>query len=123
MGPAQGGQLGISTRGQADFLYRLYAGQIPPVKPATAQAMQAVMVDETRGNATLSGKGGDCATLSDSSRVVAWYVGRLKSGANDWTFATSLEGDSKKSLPGIEMAHRVKSAFAQAGLWPRASAE
>ena len=122
MGPSQGGQLGISTYEQAAFLHRLYAGQLP-VKPASAQAVQQVMVDETRAAATISGKGGDCATLSDSSRIVAWYVGRLTSGAHDWTFAASLEGDSKNALPGIELAHRVKSAFSQAGLWPAASSE
>ena len=122
MGPSQGGQLGISTREQAEFLHRLYAGGLP-VKPASAQTVQQVMVDETRGRAVISGKGGDCATLSDSSREVGWYVGRLVSGAHDWTFAASLEGDSKNALPGIELEHRVKSAFAQAGLWPAASAE
>jgi beta-lactamase class D len=119
MGPSQGGQLGISTSEQADFLHRLYAGQLP-VKPSSAQAVEQAMTAETRGAATISGKGGQCATLSDSSREVAWYVGRLVSGAHDWTFAASLEGDSKDSLPGIELEHRVKSAFAQAGLWPQA---
>ena len=122
MGPAQGGQLGISTLEQASFLHRLYAGRLP-VKPASAAAVQAVMVQETRGAATISGKGGDCATLSDSSRMVSWYVGRLQSGAHDWTFAASMEGDSKNSLPGFELAHRVKSAFTQAGLLPAAPAE
>jgi len=122
MGPSQGGQLGISTAEQADFLHRLYAGKLQ-VKPSSAQAVEQVMADETRGDAAISGKGGDCATLSDSSREVAWYVGRLKSGAHDWTFAASLEGDSKNALPGIELGHRVKTAFARAGLWPQASAE
>jgi len=122
MGPSQGGQLGISTHEQADFLHRLYADRLP-VKPANALAVRLAMVDETRGGATISGKGGDCATLSDSSRMVGWYVGRLTSGAHDWTFAASLEGDSKNALPGLELAHRVKSAFAQAGLWPAASSE
>jgi beta-lactamase class D len=126
MGPSQGGQLGISTRQQAEFLHRLYAGKLP-VKPASAQAVERVMFEEHRANNTpggtadISGKAGDCATLSDSSREVAWYVGRLRSGAHDWTFAASLEGDSKNALPGIELEHRVKTAFAQAGLWPQAS--
>ena len=122
MGPAQGGQLGISTRQQAEFVRRLYAGRLP-VKPGSAHAVEAVMVDETRGGATISGKGGDCATLSDSSRMVSWYVGRLTSGGHDWSFAASLEGDSKNSLPGIELEHRVKTAFARAGLWPAESSE
>jgi beta-lactamase class D len=120
MGPAHGGQVGISTREQAGFLHRLYAGELP-VKPDAAKAVEQAMVDETRGDATISGKGGDCATLSDSSEEVAWYVGRLTSGQHDWTFAASLVGESKNSLPGMELEHRVKSAFAQAGLWPQAS--
>ena len=120
MGPAGGGQLGVSTKDQADFLRRLYAAQLP-VKPQSAAAVERVMIDETRAGATISGKGGNCATLSDSSREVAWYVGRLTSGAHDWTFAASLEGDSKNAMPGMELQHRVKAAFAQAGLWPAAS--
>ena len=120
MGPSQGGQLGISTRQQAEFLHRLYAGKLP-VKLASAQAVEQLMPVETRGPATISGKGGDCATLSDSSRNVAWYVGHLTSGPHDWTFAVSLEGDSKNAIPGIELEHRVKSAFTQAGLLPPAS--
>ena len=120
MGPSQGGQLGLSTRDQADFLHRLYAGKLP-VKPASAAVVEQAMQGETRGDAVISGKGGDCATLSDSSRQVGWYVGRLKSGSHDWVFAASLEGDSKNAMPGIELEHRVKSAFAQGGLWPAAS--
>ena len=78
------------------------------------------MPSETRGASALAGLGGDCATLSDSSREVAWYIGRLKTDRHDWVFAASLEGDSKNYLPGLELEHRVKSAFAQAGLWPAA---
>lgn len=122
MGPSEGGQLGISTREQAQFLHRLYAGALP-VKPSSAAVVEQAMVDETRGGATISGKGGDCGTLSDSSRQVAWYVGRLKSAQHDWTFAASMESDAKNSLPGIELEHRAKSAFAQAGLWPAANSE
>jgi beta-lactamase class D len=119
MGPSQGGQLGISTRQQAEFLHRLYAGKLP-VKASSAQAVEQMMAaaGEARGRARISGKGGDCATLSDSSRQVAWYVGRLTNGAHDWTFAASLEGDSNNAPPGIELEHRVKSAFTQAGLLP-----
>ena len=120
MGPSQGGQLGISTRQQAEFLHRLYAGQLP-VKASSAQTVEQMMAatGETRGQASISGKGGDCATLSDSSRQVAWYVGRLTNGAHDWSFAASLEGDSNNAPPGIELEHRVKSAFTQAGLLPQ----
>jgi len=34
-----------------------------------------------------------------------------------------MESDAKNSLPGIELEHRAKSAFAQAGLWPAANSE
>ena len=120
MGPSQGGQLGVSTLEQADFLRRLYARKLP-VRAASAEAVRNLMVDETRGGSTISGKGGDCATLSDSSRIVTWYVGRLADGVHDWTFAVSLEGDSKNAMPGIEFGRRVKSAFTQAGLLPAPS--
>lgn len=120
MGPAHGGQLGISTREQAQFLHRLYAGQLP-VKPASAEAVEQVMTDETRGDATISGKAGACSSLSDDSRHVAWYVGRLKTPKHDWVFAASLEGETKNALPGVELQSRVKSAFAQAGMWPSGS--
>ncbi len=120
MGPAQGGQLGISTREQAQFLHRLFAGKLP-VKPESAQAVEQVMVDETRGQSTISGKAGACSTLSDGSRNVTWYVGRLNTPKHDWVFAASLEGETKNALPGVELAHRVKFAFAQAGMWPSGS--
>ena len=119
-GPSQGGQLGISTRGQAGFLHRLYAGQLQ-VKPASAAAVQQVMADETRGASAMSGKAGSCATLSDGSRQVAWSVGRLKTPQHDWVFAASMEGETKNALPGVELQTRVKSAFAQAGMWPAGS--
>ena len=120
MGPSQGGQLGISTKEQADFLHRLYAGKLL-VKAASAKAVQDVIAAETRGGSTISGKGGDCPTISDSSRIVTWYVGRLTSGAHDWTFAASLEGDSNRAMPGMEFGRRVTSAFTQAGLLPAAA--
>lgn len=120
MGPAHGGQLGISTRGQTQFLRRLYAGQLP-AQPQNALAVKRAIVDETRGQSTISGRTGACSTLSDGSRHVAWYVGRLETPKHDWVFAASLEGETKNAMPGMELAHRVKFAFSQAGMWPSGS--
>ena len=76
------------------------------------------MVDETRGPATISGKGGSCATLADGSRSVGWWVGRLKTDKHDWVFAASLEDKTENAPPGMEIEARVKDAFAKAGMWP-----
>ncbi len=119
MGPSVGGQLGLSTRQQAQFLHRFYAGKLP-VKPESLQAVEAIMVDEIRGGSTMSGKTGSCASVADRSRQVGWWVGRLKSAKTDYVFAASVDGESENSLPGIEVQDRVKTAFAEAGLWPAA---
>ena len=116
-GPAQGGELGISTRDHVQFLHRLYAGRLP-VAPASAQAVEDVMVDEIRGPATISGKTGSCATLADGSRSASWWVGRLKTATNDWVFAASLTDKTENAPPGIEVEARIKDAFAKAGIWP-----
>jgi len=124
IGPAAGGGLGISTREEAQFLHRLYAGKLP-VKPATLAFVQSIMVNETRGDMVMSGKTGSCATNSDGSRQVGWWVGRIAGpqGARrpDYVFAASIETDADNALPGREVEQRVKSAFARAGLWPAAT--
>ncbi len=119
LGPAAGGGLGVSTVQQAEFLHRLYAGQLP-VKPTTLAYVQSIMVDEIRDGATMSGKTGSCATAADGTRQVGWWVGRLKTAKQDYVFAASMEGDSDNALPGREVEVRVKSAFTKAGLWPEA---
>lgn len=116
-GPAQGGGLAISTREQASFLHRLYAGKLP-VQPANLDFMKSVMVDEIRSGSTMSGKSGSCPSVADGSRQVAWWVGRLETPQHDWVFAASMEGGNENALPGIEIQERVKSVFADAGLWP-----
>jgi beta-lactamase class D len=120
MGSRHGGGLWISTRQQADFLRRLYAGQLP-VKPAAAGLMQQLMVDETRtdakgGQYEVSGRPGDCASVSDNSRSVGWWVGRLRSPSRDLAFAFSIE--SAGAPPGHEVRDRAKNILADAGLWP-----
>ena len=49
------------------------------------------MVDEIRGAYTMSGKGGSCPSLSDGSRQVGWWAGRLKGPGTDYVFAASVE--------------------------------
>ena len=119
LGPASGGRLGISTRQQVEFLHRLYTGRLP-VKPESLQYVQSIMVDEIRGGAVMSGKTGTCASTADSARQVGWWVGRLKTADKDYVFAASVDAESENSLPGVEVQDRVKTAFAQAGLWPPA---
>ncbi|HEX4181208.1 MAG TPA: penicillin-binding transpeptidase domain-containing protein [Caulobacteraceae bacterium] len=120
MGSRFGGGLWISTREQADFLRRFYAGRLP-VKPEAAALVRQLMVDEIRtdakgGQFVVSGRAGDCATVSDNSRSVGWWVGRLKTPTRDLAFAVSFEGDD--APPGAEVRNRVKDVFADAGLWP-----
>jgi beta-lactamase class D len=119
LGPSQGGALMISTQDHARFLHRLYSDDLP-VKADSAAYVQQLMLDETRGDFTLSGKSGTCASTGDGSRQVAWYVGRLKSSKSDYVFAASLESANDTSLPGEEIRHRTKVVFTQAGLWPPA---
>jgi len=119
IGPAAGGRLGISTRQQTEFLRRLYTGRLP-VKPESSAFVQSIMVNEVRDGFTMSGKTGSCPTLADSSRWVGWWVGRLKGPSSDYVFAASVETESGNALPGLEVEARVKSVFADAGLWPSA---
>jgi beta-lactamase class D len=119
LGPATGGRLGVSTEGQAQFLYRLYAGKLP-VKPQSLAYVEQLLVDEIRGGFTMSGESGSCASIADGSRQVGWWIGRLEGPKDDYVFAASLEGENGNALPGEEIKQRVKSAFAQAGLWPTA---
>lgn len=118
MGPQAGGQLGVSTHDQAAFLHRLYAGQLA-ARPASVAAVEALMVDEIRSGSTVSGKYATCASNSDGSRQVGWWIGRLQGPKADYVFAASIEGDN--ALPGLEVQTRLKDAFAKAGLWPAMS--
>ncbi len=121
LGPTEGGQLGISTLEEAQFLHRLYAGKLP-VKAQSLAFVKAIMVNETRGGVVMSGKTGSCATNSDGTRRVGWWVGRLAGPKDahglDYVFAASIETETGEALPGREVEQRVKDAFAQAGLWP-----
>jgi len=114
-GPAQGGTLGISTGSQAGFMRRLFAGQLQ-VKPASAQAVEAVLASETRAGATVSGIGGSCSDEPDRSRGVSWWTGRLRSPTRDLTVAAVVEAASPP--PGSDVGDSLKEAFGDAGLWP-----
>jgi beta-lactamase class D len=114
-GPAQGGSLGISPGGQADFMRRLYTGKLA-VKPASLQAVQALLQDETRGTATMSGLAASCPDQADRARGVGWWVGRLKSPQRDLVFAAVVE--AAEPPPGSDVGASLKEAFADAGLWP-----
>lgn len=114
-GPQAGGNLAISTRGQARFLQRLYAGRLP-VKPQSAAFVTASMVDEIRDGSTVSGRIGTCPSTGDGSRQVGWWVGRMRGPKGDYVFAASIEGED--ALPGLEVQTRLQSDLAQAGVWP-----
>ena len=120
MGSRYGGGLWISTLQQADFMHRFYAGRLP-VKSEAAAQMRELLVDETRtdakgGRYVVSGRTGDCPTLSNGARSVGWWVGRLQSPAHDLAFAFSIEGPD--APPGLEVRSRAKDILADAGLWP-----
>ena len=117
-GPSAGGGLAISTLEQAGFLHRFYAGRLA-VKPQSVAALEQLMTDETRGDAVMSGKASDCASTADGSRQTGWWIGRLTSPKHDYVFAASMDAQSDSSLPGVEIERRVKTAFADAGLWPQ----
>lgn len=116
LGPEVGGGLTISTRQQTQFLNRLYADRLS-TNPLTTATVAKIMIDETRGASVMSGKTGTCSSQADGSRNVGWWVGRLNSPERDLVFAVSMEGQN--ALPGRELQIRLKSAFAQAGLWPQ----
>jgi beta-lactamase class D len=119
-GPSEGGSWLISTHGQATFLQRLYAGQLP-VKPDAAAFVRQVMLDETRADAkgdryVMSGKAASCPTSADGSRGVGWWIGALQTPSRDLVFAASVE--AADAPPGAELRQRIKDIFADAGLWP-----
>ncbi|MGZ8370484.1 MAG: penicillin-binding transpeptidase domain-containing protein [Caulobacteraceae bacterium] len=119
LGPSTGGALAISGFEQAEFLRRLYRDQLP-VKPESAAFVKSIMVDETRGQSTMSGKTGTCPSSADRTRQVGWWVGRLQGPDRDYVFSASIENANDATLPGRELQTRVKAAFTEAGLWPGA---
>ena len=122
-GPHVGGGLAISTRQQAEFIRRLYAGKLP-VKTDTAAFVENLMVNETRSGAAaapgayvMSGETGTCSSVADGSRSVGWWAGRLKTPKRDVVFAASLE--AADGPPGEEVEQAMKDILADAGLWPQ----
>jgi beta-lactamase class D len=114
-GPAAGGGLFISSHDQAAFLRKLYLGQLP-VSPAAARTVQGLMIEETRGDTTLSGLTASCPSIADNSRNLGWWVGRIQSPRRDVIFAMSIEGQN--ALPGMEIRSRATPILVQAGLLP-----
>ena len=120
-GPAAGGGLFISTRGQAEFLRKLALGTLP-VKPEATRAVQALSADLTRGTTALSDLGASCPSTADATRNVSWWVGRIQgpdaSGkpGRDLVFALSIE--SQNPLPGNEIRSRALPIFTRVGLLP-----
>jgi beta-lactamase class D len=117
LGPQAGGGLTISTRQQSAFIAKLYSSNLP-VKATSTEVVEQIMVDERRGDATMSGKTGTCSSLADGSRSVGWWVGRVQTKDQNLAFAVSMEGAS--ALPGRELQTRFKSALTKIGLWPAA---
>jgi beta-lactamase class D len=118
-GPHAGGALALSTREQAAFLRRLYAGKIL-LANAAATTVEGLMSSETRntaaGPAVMSGQVGSCPSQADGSRSVGWWVGRLTTPKRDMVFAASVEGAT--APPGEEVESAFKDALSDAGLWP-----
>jgi beta-lactamase class D len=118
-GPHAGGALALSTREQAAFLRRLYAGKIL-LANAAAATVEGLMSSETRntaaGPAVMSGQVGSCPSQADGSRSVGWWVGRLTTPKRDMVFAASVEGAT--APPGEEVESAFKDALSDAGLWP-----
>ncbi len=121
-GPAAGGGLFISTNRQADFLRRLYGVQLfvgkNKVSLPAVLAVESLMVEEKRGDTTLSGLVASCPSIADNSRNLGWWVGRIQGPRRDVIFAMSIEGQN--ALPGMEIRTRVTPILAQVGLLPPA---
>ena len=120
LGAQNGGALTISNAQQTAFLQRLYSGGLG-LKPASAEAVEGLMVDEVREDAgkarsTFSAVDGECAVAADGSRSVTWVVGRLQTPTRDLAYAATLV--SPAPPPGIEVRQKLKDGFAEAGLWP-----
>jgi beta-lactamase class D len=120
LGPQGGGALTISTRQQAAFFQRVYAGALG-LKPQTTRVVATLLVDEVRddsrlGKAVISGADGGCAVAADGSRGVTWSVGRLRTRDRDLIYAASVVGEAPP--PGIEVRQKIKDSFADAGLIP-----
>ena len=120
LGPQSGGFLTIDEGHQVEFVRRVYAGSLP-FKPETLAMVQALTADENRpwpggGQAEISGLSSSCATVSDGTRNVGWWVGRIKSPQSDLVFSASVEG--AEAPPGIEIERRLKDIFSQVGILP-----
>lgn len=115
MGPAAGGGLYLSTRNQADVLRKLAQSSLP-AKSEAQGAVEALMSDLTRGHTQLYDLGARCPSISDASRDVSWWVGRIRGPDRDLVFALSIE--SANPLSGLEIRSRMLPILTRAGLLP-----
>ena len=117
MGPAAGGGLYLTTHQQADFMRRLARTDLP-AKPEAQGAVLGLMADTVRGQTQLYDLGARCPSISDSSRDVSWWIGRIKGPGRDLVFALSI--DSANPLSGLEIRSRMLPILTRAGLLPAA---
>lgn len=120
MGPSAGGGLYLSTRNQAEILRKL-ARTALPATPGAQGTVQALMLDETRGQTELYDLGARCPSIADASRDVSWWIGRIKGpmtngNGHDLVFALSIE--SANPLSGLEIRSRMLPILARAELLP-----
>jgi hypothetical protein len=60
------------------------------------------------------GRQASCNSTAAGDRSVGWAEGRVKSDKRDLVYSAMMEGQT--ALPGMEMATRLDTAFANAGL-------
>jgi beta-lactamase class D len=123
MGPAAGGGLYLTTHDQVDILRKLARGALRGAKPEAQGAVQDLMADTTRGDTELYDLGASCPSISDSSRDVSWWIGRIRAPqtaghGRDLVFALSI--DSERPLSGVEIRARMLPILTKAGLLPPA---
>lgn len=86
--------LKISPMEHADFIRRLWLGQLKVSAKATELTKKLTFVETLPSGGILHGKTG--SGFNDEYRI-GWYVGYLKSGKNEYVFSTNFR-DSKKPL-------------------------
>jgi len=118
LGPQNGGALAISTRQQAQFMQKFYAGALG-MKPETTKFVTSMLVDEDwgdtrQGPSVVSAVMGGCPMRADGTRSVSWAAGRIQTAKHDYAYAASMVGEAPP--PGIEIQQKLKDSFAAAGL-------
>lgn len=83
-----GGPLRITPRGQAEFIHRLLAGELP-VKPANVELVFRLLEIEKGEGYTFRGKTG---LGSMDGRAIGWLVGYAERAGHRYTYATFVRG-------------------------------